>query len=133
MIICLIRRLSKEKNPEVVFLNKDDFYTKLSGIIIDYLQTKVNTRISLEDICAKVNYSRSFVCKTFKEQTGETLFSYFNRLKIDEAKKLLSESDLSITAVSKELGFSDIKYFGALFKKTEGISPFEYKKKVTKK
>ena len=40
LIICLIRRLSNEKNPEVVFLNKDDFYTKLSGIIIDYLQKK---------------------------------------------------------------------------------------------
>ena len=132
IIICILRKLSKEKNPEVVFLNKDDFYEKLSGIIIDYFQANINRKISLEEICTKFNYSRSFLCKTFKEQTGESLFAYFNRMKIEEAKKLLSETDLSVTAVSKELGFSDIKYFGALFKKKEGMSPAMYKKSMMK-
>ncbi|MBE7036632.1 MAG: helix-turn-helix domain-containing protein [Ruminococcaceae bacterium] len=132
IIICILRKLSEEKNPEVVFLNKEDFYAKLSGIIIDYFQTNINRKISLEEICAKVNYSRSFLCKIFKEQMGESLFSYFNRMKIEEAKKLLSETDLSVTAVSKELGFSDIKYFGAFFKKNEGMSPAMYKKSIMK-
>ena len=73
-----------------------------------------------------------FLCKTFKEQTGETLFSYFNKIKINEAKKLLRETDLSITAISKKIGFIDVKYFGSLFKKTEGQTPTEYKKKCQK-
>ena len=123
-----MRKLSTEKNPEVVFLDKEGFYAKLCGIITDYLHENVYNKLSLEDICSKVNYSRSFLCKIFKEQMGETLFSYFNRIKTEEAKKLLEETDLSVTTVSKELGFTDIKYFGALFKKSEGISPTEYKK-----
>ena len=128
LIICLVRRLSVEKNPEVVFLNKDDFYAKLTEIIIDYFRTNVTSKLSLTDVCNKVNYSRSFLCKVFKEQTGETLSSYFNRLKINESKKLLEETGMSITNISKELGFSDVKYFGSLFKKTVGMTPSEYKR-----
>ncbi len=131
LIICLLRRLSSEKNPEVVFLNKDDFYAKLSGIIIEYLRSNINAKLSLSDICRKMYYSKSFLCKTFKEQTGETLFSYFNRLKIEEARKLLEETDLSATAISQELGFTDVKYFGSLFKKTVGMTPLEYKRTVS--
>ena len=128
LIIRLLRRLSAEKNPDVIFLNKDDFYKKLTEIIIDYFRTNVNSKLSLTDICNKVNYSRSFLCKVFKEQTGETLSAYFNRLKINESKKLLSETGMSVTDVSKELGFSDVKYFGALFKKQVGMTPTEFKK-----
>lgn len=128
LIICLLRKLSTEKNPDIIFFNKEDFYANLCGIITDYLRENVYNKLSLENICNKVNYSRAFLCKIFKEQMGETLFSYFNRLKTEEAKKLLEETDLSVTSISKELGFTNIKYFGALFKKSEGVSPTEYKK-----
>lgn len=133
LIIRLLRRLSVEKNPDVIFLSKDDFYAKLTEIITDYLQTNVNAKLSLTDICNKVNYSRSFLCKIFKEQTGETLYSYFNRLKINESKKLLEETGMSVTAISKELGFTDVKYFGSLFKKMVGLTPSDYKKLCQKK
>ena len=128
LIICLLRKLSTTKNPGVVFLNEDSFYSKLSDTIIKYLKKNIDAKLSLDDICAKVNYSRSFLCKIFKEQIGESIFSYFNKLKIEEAKRLLSETDYSITAIAKELSFSDAKYFCALFKKTTGVSPSKYKK-----
>lgn len=133
LIICLLRKLSIEKNPDVVFFYEEDFYANLCGIITDYLRENVYTKLSLENICNKVNYSKSFLCKIFKEQMGETLFSYFNRLKTEEAKKLLEETDLSVTAISNELGFTNTKYFGALFKKLEGISPTEYKNLIIQK
>lgn len=133
MIIQLLRRLSVEKNPDVIFLNKDDFYAKLTDIIIDYFRTNVNSKLSLTDVCNKVNYSRSFLCKVFKAQTGETLSSYFNRLKIQESQKLLDETNMSITDISKELAFTDVKYFGSLFKKIVGMTPSEYKKASKKK
>ncbi len=128
LIICLLRKMSAEKNPGVIFLDKEDFYPKLSAIIVDHLQANIGTRLSLDDICRKVNYSRSFLCKIFKEQTGQTLFSYFNKLKIDEAKRLLEETEMMVLDISKELGFSDVKYFGSLFKNIVGMSPLEYKK-----
>ena len=122
--------LSTDKNPEIVFLNEERFYQDLVEVIINYFKDNIDKKISLEELCEKVNYSRSFLCKTFKEQTGETLFSYFNRLKIEEAKRLLKRTELTVTEISEKLGFSEVKYFGASFKKTVGKSPSEYRSKV---
>ena len=129
LFICLLRMLSTEKNPEVVFLNEEHFYQDLVEVIINYFKENIDKKISLEELCDKVNYSRSFLCKTFKEQTGETLFSYFNRLKIDEAKRLLKKTEFTVTQISELLGFSEVKYFGASFKKFVGKSPTEYRSK----
>ncbi len=128
LIICMLRTLSATKNPEVVFIKKEDFYSELTDVIIGYFRENIRTKISLQDVCKKVNYSRSFLCKTFKMQTGESLFSYFNKLKIEEAKKMLDDGKMTVTAISRELGFSDVKYFGATFRKVEGISPTAYRK-----
>ena len=129
LLICLLRALSEEKNSEIVFLNEKNFYADLTDVIAEYFKDNIGRKISLDELCEKLRYSRSFLCKTFKEQTGETLFSYFNRLKIEEAKKLLRKTDLTVTAISEALGFSEVKYFGAAFKKSVGKSPTEYRSK----
>ena len=129
LLICLLRMLSAEKNPEIVFLNEEHFYQDLVELIIDYFKNNIQRKISLEELCRRFNYSSSFLCKTFKEQTGETLFSYFNRLKIEEAKRLLKRTELTVTEISENLGFSEVKYFGASFKKLVGKSPTEYRSK----
>ena len=133
LILCLMRRLSAEDGSAIVFLRDDRFYADLVNVIIRYFSRHVNERISLDDVCSKVNYSRSFICKTFKEQTGETLFSYFNRMKIDEAQRLLSETSLSVTDIASRLGFSEVKYFCSLFKKLTGTTPVVYRERKGKK
>ena len=127
LLICLLRSLSAEKNAEVVFLDEEQFYADLAGVVIRYFENNLRKRLSLHDICDKFNYSRSFLCKTFKEQTGESLFSCFNRLKIEEAKKLLLDPDRTVVDVARELGFSEAKYFGALFKSRTGLSPTQFR------
>ena len=128
LLICLLRRLSDEKNAGVVFLSGERFYADLVGVIMDFLARHVCEDLSLSDICKKMNYSRSFLCKTFKEQTGETLMACFNRLKVEEARRLLEESDWTITRISSYLGFSEVKYFGVLFKRYTKLSPSAYRK-----
>ena len=132
LILCLMRRLSSEDGSAIVFLRDDRFYADLVNVIIRYFSRHVNERITLDDVCSKVNYSRSFICKTFKEQTGETLFSYFNRMKMDEAKRLLTETSLSVTDIASRLGFSEVKYFCSLFKKLTGTTPVVYRERKEK-
>ena len=127
LLIGLLRRHLSEKRSDVVFLSRDKFYPDLVEIITAYLRDNVRQRISLNDVCEKFNYSRSFICKIFKEQTGESLISYFNRLKIEEAKRLLADTDMTVISISEMLGFSEAKYFGVTFKKQEGMSPQSYR------
>ena len=130
LFIQLLRRMSAKSDPGLVFLNEESFYADLTDAIVGYFHENIGGKISLKEICTKVNYSRSFICKTFKEQTGETLFTYFNRLKMEEAKKLLIKSNMSITDIARELGYGEPKHFGAVFKKHEGVSPTEYRQKI---
>lgn len=132
LLICLIRQLS-QADESVVFLKNEKFYAEIAQVIIAFFQENTHKKLSLDDICEKVNYSRSFLCRTFKEQTGESLFSYFNRLKIEKAKSMLIETELSAVAISENLGFSDAKYFSALFKRIVGVSPIAYREKHLKK
>ncbi len=125
LLICVLRALSGGKNSDIVFLDEKDFYADLADVIVGFFRENIRKKLSLKDICEKVNYSPSFLCKTFRKQTGETLFSCFNRMKIEEAKRLL-EGGMSAVNVSRELGFSEAKYFGALFKKLVGVSPASY-------
>ena len=93
-----------------------------------YLRSNVQKNITLSDVCKSFNYSRSYICKIFKEQTGESLITYFNRLKIEESKRLLEDTEMSVTAISDLLGFSEAKYFGVAFKNRVGSSPIAYRK-----
>ena len=130
LFIGLLRRHLSDKKSDVVFLSREKFYPDLVDIITGYLRDNVRQRISLKDVCERFNYSRSFICKIFKEQTGESLISYFNRVKIEEAKSLLAETDMTVISISELLGFSEAKYFGVTFKKQEGVSPQAYRTAV---
>ena len=127
LLIGLLRRLFEERGGEIVLLKKDAFYPDLAETISAYLKSNVKNKITLNDICSHFNYSRSFICRIFKEQTGVSLITYFNRLKVDEAKRLLSSTRLSVTEISELLGFSETKYFGNVFKSRVGKTPLEYR------
>lgn len=133
LLICLIRRVSVEKNSDIVFFSEENFYSDLASVMQRFLRDNINKKLTLDDICSRFSYSRSFLCKTFKEQTGETLISCFNRLKVEEAKRLLRETTDSVTGISCSLGFREVKYFDSLFKKHTGITPNAYREQTARK
>ncbi len=132
LILLALRELVESKNSPLVILRGGDFYEHLIEKIKQFCQEKVAKKLSLDEICKNIGYSRSFTCKLFKEVTGESIFTYFNRLKIEEAKKLLANTEFSATQISDMLEFTDAKYFNTLFRKIVGTSPLNYKKTVKK-
>lgn len=132
IILLALRELVESKNSPLVILRGGDFYTHLIEKIKQFCKEKVSKKLSLDEICKNIGYSRSFTCKLFKEVTGESIFTYFNKLKIEEAKKLLSSTENSATQISEMLEFTDAKYFNTLFRKIVGTSPLNYKKQVKK-
>ena len=132
LLICTVRLQAGQKNANIVFLNNEDFYSDLTEIILEYFKNNISSKLSLSQICKKINYSRSFLCKTFKEQTGQTLIAYFNNMKIEEAKKLLVQTEHTAAKIAQLLGFGDAKYFNTLFKKQTGMTPASYRRKYEK-
>ena len=132
LLICLIRRASASNLSEIVFLDDEKFYGDLVQDVMQYFQENVYRKLSLQDLCEKFNYSRSFLCDVFKRETGQSLFACFNQMKVEEAKTLLLQTNLSVTEISAKFGFAELKYFGALFKKSTGFAPSEYREKRRK-
>ena len=130
LFIRLLRVFSSRKNSSVVFLDRDNFYSDLSKIVLSFFEKHIREELTLDDVCKRMSYSRSFLCKTFKKQTGETLMGCFSRMRIEEAARLLEQTDWSVATVASYLGFSEAKYFGALFKKYTGVSPSGYRKNM---
>ena len=129
LCISLIRRLSLEKNSDIVFFSDENFHADLVNAILRFLRENIHKKISLNDVCERFNYSRSFICKTFKSQTGESMITYFNRMKALKAAKLLTETKKSVKDIAIDLGFREIKYFDTVFKNHHGISPAQYRER----
>lgn len=129
LLICLARQMSDQKNAGIVFFRDENFHANLANVILRFLRKNIYGKLTLDDICKRFNYSKAFLCKTFKQQMGETLIGCLNRLKIEEAKRLLKETDRSVTDIATSLGFQEVKYFDAVFKKSTGATPVKYRNK----
>ncbi len=128
LILLSLRQITGSSSTPLFFLSGNDFYHALTEKLKQFCQEHVKEKIRLDDVCKDIGYSKSFVCKLFKEQTGQSVFQYFNTLKTEEAKKLLIGTNMTATQISDNLQFSDPKYFNTLFKAQVGLTPVQFKK-----
>lgn len=95
---------------------------------IHYMEENIENNIKLQDVQKYVGYSATYFNALFKKQTGCSPLQYFNRMKMNHACKLLSDTNLRINQICYKLGIEDSLYFSRLFSKIIGISPSEYRK-----
>ena len=100
--------------------------------ILQYLSEYYITA-SLEGICTHFHRSRSHVSHLFKKSSGMTLRAYCNKLKLEAAERLIRTTDVSVTRIALDQGFSDVSHFINLFRKKYGVSPLVYRKRLTNK
>ncbi|WP_108805603.1 AraC family transcriptional regulator [Aquimarina sp. Aq107] len=84
---------------------------------------------SIEQIADQLSVSQRYLSDTLKKESGKTSTEHLQLYLIDEAKNVLLNPGKTISEVAYELGFEYPPYFSRLFKKKEGISPKEYRKK----
>lgn len=95
-----------------------------------YQTTKENLKVA--DLAKVMNISPNHLNKSVKFITSKTASEIINERKMIEIKYLLYQSDLTISEISYEMGFSDPSYFTRFFRKREGISPTEFRKLIEK-
>jgi two-component system response regulator YesN len=101
-----------------------------SGVISkakNYIEINYKKDISLDDVSRTVDISPYYFSKLFKEETGENFIDYLTNIRIEKAKSLLKNSDLSIKNICVDTGYSDPNYFSRIFKKLVGVTPTEYR------
>jgi AraC-like DNA-binding protein len=128
LLINLMRRETESESSRAVFLPREQFDEMISDRTIEYMREHIGERLSVEDLCATLHYNKSYIFRQFKKTTGSSPMAYFTRLKIQKAKQLLREGELSVAAISDSLAFDNANYFSKAFKKYTGYTPMTYRK-----
>ena len=87
---------------------------------------KYHEDITIASIAGDVYLTPSYICLLFKQETGETINSFLTRFRIEKAKELMGRKSAKLYEISRQVGYSDAKYFSKIFKKYTGMNPSEY-------
>lgn len=93
-----------------------------------YIDLHYKENITLDLLAEKVSINKYYMAHAFKREYGVSPINYLIARRIQEGKRLLIETDLSLSQIASVLGFSSSSYFSQSFRSAEGSSPTEYRK-----
>lgn len=109
------------------YLSIDDMNIVEKAKII--IEKDIENNLNNNEIAKSLYLSVYKLQKAFKNVTGNTVYQYRKKIKINQGKKMLSETDKSIIEISNELGYSNPSKFANAFKKIEGLNPLAFRNK----
>ena len=93
-----------------------------------YIEQHYKENITLDLLAEKASINKYYMAHAFKREYGVSPINYLIACRIQEGKRLLAETDLSLSQIATVLGFSSSSYFSQSFRNAEGTSPTEYRK-----
>lgn len=123
LIIRLMRStsLAVPSEPQVLSGNRQCVAVKR------YIDLHFKESLSLEQMAEEAHMNKYYLSHAFKQEYGVSPINYMITKRIEESKYLLAETDLSLSQISQLLGFSSPSYFSQVFRRTQNISPMEYR------
>lgn len=101
---------------------------QLVPVIKEYINENYSDpNLSLTKIADYLDMNATYISRYFKEQTGEGILDYINRIRIENSKLLLKRKNFSIKDISEQVGYCNINTFIRAFKKVEGITPGKFR------
>ncbi|WP_208414851.1 helix-turn-helix domain-containing protein [Paenibacillus castaneae] len=95
-----------------------------------YMEQHYGHNISISDVAEVVGISSGHLGRIFKAETGKPPLEYLTEYRLEQGKKLLKDDSRSLQNISEAIGYNDVHTFIRYFKKYEGITPGEYRKKI---
>ncbi|RCW76888.1 response regulator transcription factor [Saliterribacillus persicus] len=95
--------------------------------MVNLIERNYSQNIKLDTIAEVLNYNSAYIGQLFKDHTGDYFNTYLDKVRIENAKKLLLE-EMKIYKVAEKIGYSNVDYFHSKFKKYEGVSPSVFRK-----
>lgn len=96
---------------------------ELAFQIMNYIAENFNKPLTLNQLSKEFNYSSDYLVRIVKKYYGITPVRYIQQLRIDKAKDLLANTDYTLSAISREIGYSDVSLLYKAFRNQEGVAP----------
>lgn len=122
LLIKIHRKSRQQANPNAYKL-------ELIHKSIQYLKDNYANPIHLTEVSQHAFLSKSYFSSLFKKTTGMSVFDYLQKIRIDEACRLLIDSSATITSISEKVGYKDYRFFNKIFRKITGMTAQEYRKR----
>ncbi len=129
LLIYMLRFSEEQKISQEFFVSKINSSTELQDEIVRILSENIYGRFALKDLCDELHYGKTRLCTFFREKTGMTIYEMYQKMKTDEAKKLIRQG-VPLTAIADKLGFDSVSSFNNSFKKHTGMTPGEYRSSI---
>ena len=130
LLLSIMRNSDSTLSLSPVSLIKENTQNEIFNRIVNYMETNIDQPLPLSKICTDNLVSRSYLQKLFRDKTGGGVIEYFNRLKINAAKRMIRESSGNFTDIAFNLGYTSIHYFSRQFKHITGMTLSEYASSV---
>lgn len=95
-----------------------------------YILSNVYGKVSLEEVASYLGMNRTYFCMFFKKHYNKGFADYLNDMRIAKAVSLLSVHGKPVADIARECGFKTAQYFTRAFRKSKGMTPVEYRKKL---
>ena len=96
--------------------------------ITKYMKEHLSEEVSLHILSEEFHLNSQYISQLFKNEIGVNFLTYLTNIRMEHAKKLLLSTSLSIAEVSEQSGYGDYRVFTKVFKKSEGITPSQYRR-----
>lgn len=129
--ISTLHRIQDQMIKEYADLAKSNTLNMYSHMIrkaIEHLLSYYDQKINITELALYCHTHPGNLSRKFKQETGMTMTEYQQKLRVNQAKYLLKEKDLSIDEIAWMVGYDDSSYFGKIFKRITGDSPSMYRK-----
>ena len=112
---------------------KEQHYSKPVAKSIDYITSRFNSKVTLEDLAKETELTPNYLATIFKQETGLTVVEYLTRFRIESACALLSQTEYTYLQIALSLGFCTQSYFTKVFREYVGCTPRVYRQQHTDK
>ena len=131
-LISILDQLSKNQSILIAPNTFHNVVSRKSEVRINkvclFIQHNFQNKVYLKEVAALIYLTESNFCKFFKKATGKTYSDYLNEIRINEASRLLIQTDKTISQISYECGFETLSYFNRVFLNKMHMPPSKYRK-----
>lgn len=114
------------------FHSSQDLNSSQIDKAIEYIRKNIHQNISRSDIASSIYMNPEYLSRLFKKEKGISLSDYIIQEKLKIAASLLKGTNLSVSIIASNIGYTNFSYFTQVFKKVYGMSPSEYRQKAFK-
>lgn len=116
--ICMLLREYPDKKTE---------FDPLITNMLNFIEESLYYGVSVKQLAAAFNYNEKYIGKLFKKRAGKTVKEYVCQKRLEKSCKLLKTTAMTVTEISRCVGFNNVSYYNRMFKRTYALSPTEYR------